>query len=92
MCPTIISGKTEEGWTVYARYRWGLLNVRLDQRDPPPQGGAAGERLLEKQLDPEKIDGCISYEDLRKITAGIIEWPVEISPGSFDESDTWLEL
>lgn len=32
MCPTIISGKTEEGWTVYARYRWGLLSVRLERK------------------------------------------------------------
>lgn len=92
MCPTIISGKTDDGSTIYCRYRWGRLVIRIDPRDPAPHGGAAGVWILDKQLDPEGIDGCLDYEDLRKITAGIIEWPAEISPGSFDESDTWLEL
>ncbi len=92
MCPTIILGKTTDGWTVYARYRWGHLSVRVDPRDPTPHGGADGAWIMEKQLDPEGLDGCLDYDELREITADIIEWPSGISPGSFDVNDAWLEL
>ena len=92
MCPTIILGKTADGGTVFARYRWGHLSVRYDERDPAPHGGAAGVRILEKQLDPEGIDGCLDYDELKAISAEIIDWPSKISPGSFDDDDTWLEL
>lgn len=56
-CPTIISGKTQDGGTVYVRYRWGHLTVRVDPRDPAPLGGAGGEWILEQQLDPEGLGG-----------------------------------
>ncbi len=92
MCPTTIVGKTANGWTIYCRYRWGHLSVRLDTRDPAPHGGAAGESIVEKQLDSEGLDGCLNYDELRAITADIITWTAEISPQSFDETDAWLEL
>lgn len=91
MCPTVIIGRTVEGGTVYCRYRWGQLRVSCDHRNPAPHGGAAGQWLMVKQLDPEGLNGCLYYEELRELTADIIEWPDELSPQVFDENDTWLE-
>lgn len=73
-CPTIVVGKTDDGGTVYARYRWGCLSVRIDPRDDPPQGGAGGAWVFNRKYGNE-YDGCISYEELREITQGEIEWP-----------------
>jgi hypothetical protein len=87
MCPTLITGKTENGGTIYVRYRWGQLSVRLDPRDPAPHGGADGVWILERELDPDGIDGWISFESLREITDGIIDWPEVLSPEIYDEDD-----
>lgn len=83
LCPTVISGRTADGATVTARYRWGRLSVRLDHRDPPILGGA-GRWIMDEQLDPQGLDGQLSYEDLQKLTAGLIEWPDELSPPKYE--------
>lgn len=94
MCPTIFIGKTTEAWTVYARYRWGQLSVRLDPRDPAPNDGAAGRWILEIQLDPNGLDGCISYDTLREITSELVEWPAELTQKNYDEGEesSWPNL
>lgn len=87
MCPTVIVGTTADGGTVYARFRWGRLSVRLDHRDPPVLGGAAGRWILDQQLDPTGLDGCMSYDELREQTSDLIEWPDELTPRIRDETD-----
>ena len=91
MCPTIISGKTIEGWTIYARYRWGLLSVRIDPRDPAPFCGAAGVWIMAKQIDPEGLDGWMEYDEIKQHTSEMVTWPDELSPRNHDESEgtTW---
>jgi hypothetical protein len=92
MCPTVIVGRTLDSATVYVRYRWGRLTVRLDLRDPAPHGGAAGVWIMFKQLDPEGLAGCLDYDEIRELTADIIDWPPELSPQIFDDDETtWLE-
>ena len=76
-CPTVIVGKTEDGSTVYARYRWGHLSVRSDPREDPPHGGAGGAWVFCRKYGDEH-DGCISYEELREITTGEISWPDQL--------------
>ncbi len=73
-CPTIYTGKTADGLTVYARYRWGLLSVRIDDSPEPECEGAAGWEILAKTIDHE-VHGWLSYSDLRQYTVGLIEWP-----------------
>jgi hypothetical protein len=90
LCPTIFVGVTKDGWTVYARYRWGRLSVRIDPRNPPPHGGAGGKWIMDKQIDPAGIDGSMYYADLREHTADSIEWPAELSPRTFEEDVPWL--
>lgn len=87
MCPTIVTGRTADGLTVYARYRWGKLSVRVDSRDPAPDGGAGGVWILERQIDPEGLDGAMDFDELKIHTAESIEWPDEITPLTFDEDE-----
>ena len=87
MSPTVIAGQTDDGSTIYARYRWGRLVIRLDPRDPPPHGGAAGAWIMDRQLDPTGLAGFIDYADLRELTAEIIDWPLELTPRTRDDSD-----
>jgi hypothetical protein len=87
MCPTTFTGRTADGCTVYARYRWGILSVRVDPRDPAPHGGAGGVWILEKQLDPEGLAGAMYFDELKILTAEIIEWPDELTPLTFDEDE-----
>lgn len=72
----------------------GHLSVRVDRRDSPPHGGAAGEWIHEQQLDPHGLEGFIGYDEIREITAEWIEWPQEPIPPRFhedgDESE-WLK-
>lgn len=88
----IITGKTDDDWTIYARYRWGQLSVRIDPRDPPPHGGAAGRWILEKEIDPDGLAGWLTYDELKKITAEIVEWPEALSTKIYDDTDLWLDL
>ena len=87
MCPTILIGTTDDALTVYVRYRWGMLSIRLDPRSPSPHGGAAGVWIKFKQLDPEGLAGFLSYEEIKDLTDEMIEWPEETSPLPPDEND-----
>lgn len=77
-CPTTYVGQTDEGCTIYARYRWGHLSVRIDPREDPPHGGAEGLWIYDEQLGDE-YHGCLDYADLRQHTAALVEWPDELT-------------
>lgn len=87
MCPTIVSGITEEGWTVYARYRWGRLSIRIDRRESAPHGGAEGVWIFDEAIGDDPYAGWMDYEELRKITAEMIDWPDELTPKTCEASD-----
>lgn len=87
LCPTVFSGRTADGSTVYCRYRWGRLSVRLDHRKPAPCDGAEGRRIYERKIDPNGLDGQLSYDDLRQHTAELLDWPAELTPKTYDEDD-----
>ncbi|TAE86024.1 MAG: hypothetical protein EAZ82_12235 [Verrucomicrobia bacterium] len=87
LCPTVVVGKSDDGGTIYARYRWGRLVIRLDPSNPPPHGGAAGAWIMDQQLDPEGLAGCISYDEIRELTSELIEWPDELTPRPRRESE-----
>lgn len=94
MCPKTIVGRTDDGCTIYARYRWGHFTVRIDPRDPAPHAGAGGRWIVDKQLDPNGLEGSISYEEIKEITSELVEWPAELSPKIYDEGEesSWLDL
>jgi len=78
MCPATFIGKTANGQTVYARYRFGVLSVRLDPRDPPPYRGAWGIVLMESHLG-ENDDGHMTYAELREHSKNVVTWPDDLS-------------
>ena len=75
-CPTTYVGKTDDGFTIYARYRWGRLSVRIDESPEPEFDGAAGGEILAKTIGGE-FHGILSYAELRQHTDGVVEWPDE---------------
>ena len=91
LCPTVFVGTTDDGATIYVRFRFGRLSIRIDHRNPAPDGGADGRRIYEEKLDPLGLDGCLEYEELRELTGDWIEWPDELTPRKFDEDDV-MEL
>lgn len=86
-CPTVYVGTTDDGKTIRARYRFGRLVIRLDARNPAPDGGAGGAWIYDQQLDPEGIDGSLDYAALREITTDSIDWPDELTARKYDEDD-----
>ena len=76
-CPTLIVGTTDQGETVYARYRWGHLSVRIDPREDPRHDGADGEWIFSEQIGNE-FDGFLAYQKLCELTNGLIEWPNDL--------------
>ena len=87
VCPTIFVGKTDDGSTVHARYRWGCLSVMLDPLEDPPHRGAGGAWLFNQKYG-EQYDGCISYDELREITKDEIEWPDQLDDPPPGDGDT----
>lgn len=73
--PNIFAGTTADGGTIYARYRWGHLSIRIQ-----PAGvddgtdGAAGTSIFEIDYGGQ-YDGHIDYQAIRNLTRSLIEWP-----------------
>ena len=73
VCPTVIFGKTSDGSTIFARYRWGHLSIRIE---PPNKSDSESGWIYSEQIGDE-YDGCLDYDTLREITREMIEWPEE---------------
>ena len=74
-CPNTYSGETTDGRTVFARYRWGHLSVRVQPAGVDDGAdGAEGKSILEVNHGGQ-YDGILDYADLRALTRDIIEWP-----------------
>ena len=73
-CPTIWIGKTADGHTIYCRYRWDHLSVRLSTQPNPEFEGAGGASIAELKYG-EPFDGSLDFEELRNITSELIIWP-----------------
>lgn len=86
MCPSTYIGTTATGHTVYARYRFGSLSVRLDPRNPAPYGGAWGLTLMEAHLG-EPDDGHMDYAEMREHSKNLVSWPAELSPRPINDDD-----
>lgn len=66
-CPAQWEGKDAQGNPILIRYRWGCLTVRKG-----PDGGG----IFRKQLGGD-WDGCLSLDELKKATKGILEFPAQ---------------
>lgn len=69
-CPAQWEGKTESGY-VYVRFRWGTLSVGLG---PTIKDALAAAAIFEWH-DDDEYGGFMEYDELRKITAGVLDLP-----------------
>ncbi len=66
-CPAQWEGWTVDGRSVYVRYRWGFLSIRV-----------GGESYYEDTVG-DGLHGCMEYDSLKRHTRHIISWPEEES-------------
>lgn len=75
MAPNTYSGITADGGTIFARYRFGHLSVRIQ---PPGvddgMDGASGKSILELEHG-DQYAAYIEYSELRWVTRHLVEWP-----------------
>lgn len=64
-CPSQWQGDTDDGRPIYVRYRWGHLRVEMDDTDEVVFEWSSGDNL----------DGVMDLDQLKELTAGVIEWP-----------------
>lgn len=69
-CPAQWEGKTDSGY-VYIRFRWGTLAVRSGSTI---KDAIAGPTIFEWQ-DTDGYGGFMEYDELKKITAGVLDLP-----------------
>lgn len=79
-CPAQWEGWTHDGRRVYVRFRWGLLRVRVGAAgDESEYAAVEGEEVFVYQGDDIWI-GYLEYEGLKRLTAGVIDWPTDETP------------
>jgi hypothetical protein len=74
--PTQWDGELDDGRTIYVRYRWGILAVRVSEEAHPVDQYAAvhGREIIALKLG-EEMGGTLEFSELRQHTAHAIEWP-----------------
>lgn len=87
-CPNTYSGITAEGETIFVRYRWGHLSIRLQPRGLIDDSeGSNGESIFELDYGGP-FDGMLNYSELRELTEKIIQWPNECHEKSVSPIET----
>ena len=77
-CPSQWEGNLDDGRMIYIRYRWGYLSIRVSNNPSNDVYDAVdGEEVFGKQVDEGGWAGVISYEAVKQLTKGIIEFPNE---------------
>jgi hypothetical protein len=78
-CPAQWEGSTEDGKSVYIRFRWGVLAIGVGQ--------TMDEAVMNHRRDPlfcarlsDDLDGSLGYEALRAATSGVVELPPAEAP------------
>ena len=65
-CPAQWEGRTEGDRSVYVRYRWGYLSVRVGPPGGDLQNAIAGIRVYGEQIGDE-LDGSIAWQEVRDL-------------------------
>jgi len=66
-CPTQFEGKTEDGYLVYVRYRYGLLHLDISSFDE-------GVMVSFERRIGGMLDGILSLVDVVNNTSDWVEW------------------
>lgn len=70
-CPAQWEGVLEDGRAIYIRYRWGHLSIEAGKT--VEDAIRDGDTLLSTSLG-DGLDGILSYEELKEVTQGVLEW------------------
>jgi hypothetical protein len=74
--PAQWEGKTSDGKMIYVRYRWGELTIEISpELTTHIYDAIDGVEIFNKQIG-DGYDGFLTYEQLKNVTAGIIEFPI----------------
>lgn len=63
-CPTIWTGFTKEGKSIYIYYNWAKLSVRLAEKDEEPH---FGKEIISVMYGKDLTEGDISIEEIAKL-------------------------
>jgi hypothetical protein len=83
-CPTEWEGITDDGRHIYVRYRFSNFSVQIaDTR----RKASKGYELFRAKIG-EEMSGTMGFDQMRDVTARIIQWPeVESEP----KPEEWTE-
>ena len=85
-CPSQWDGVLDDGRSIYVRYRWGGLSIRVAS-EVGPEGDAVGGKEIFSGNFGDGLDGVMSYEELKTHTLGVFSWPeAQVSDEEFEES------
>ena len=73
-CPAQWEGIDAAGRPVYVRYRWGYLEISIGEKGEGIGSAVNGQEIFGTQIG-HTLHGEMSYDELKKVTAGIIEFP-----------------
>lgn len=78
MCPSQWEGKTSDGRFIYARYRWGHLQVGVGDSLDAAVGNAIDDGFISKELGDE-MHGELTFAELIEHTRNEVSWPAQFS-------------
>ena len=74
-CPSQWEGRTVDNRPIYARYRYGCLCVHLGRVGGTMRQAIRSGRELVRLTIGDRLDGAITYAELKRHTRGLILWP-----------------
>ena len=69
-CPAQWEGRTAAGGFVYVRYRFGGLQVGIGIT----LDAAVADETIDREVGDD-YDGCLEYDELKRLTLGDVRWP-----------------
>jgi hypothetical protein len=74
-CPSQWDAVTDDQRTVYIRYRWGYLSVRISKIEDHTEYAAVNGTEIFGLDYGDGLDGVMDQETLEKLTEEILEFP-----------------
>jgi len=75
-CPAQWEGTLEDGRTIYIRYRWSTLEVRVSKtKTNDIMEAVRGVTIFSEHIGGEEaLDGSLELKQLKQITRKVIDW------------------
>ena len=77
-CPTQYEGILDNGHSIYIRYRWGKLSIRISYgKSSNVNDAVKGHEVFTATLGGS-LDGVLDDDELLRVCSNVIEFPKEI--------------